>query len=71
MGPPHLFSSVTYLYILREGIVSVAGYAAIYLAGVNWGHYLVNAETSFRAHYAHIAKDFCESNSYSDIVHMC
>ena len=41
----------------------MAGYAAIYLAGVNWGHYLVNAETSFRAHYAHIAKDFCESNS--------
>ena len=36
------------------------GYAAIYLAGVNWGHYLVNAETTFRAHYAHIARDFCE-----------
>ena len=47
-------------YTNREGIVSVPGYAAIYLAGVNWGHYLVNAETSFRAHYAHIAKDFCE-----------
>ena len=39
------------------------GYAALYLAGVNWGHYLVNAETSFRAHYKHIAKDFRELNA--------
>ena len=40
----------------REGVVSVPGYVAIYLSGVNWGHYFANAGTSFRAH-AHIAKD--------------
>ncbi len=42
----------------REGIVSIPGYVAIYLAAVDWGAYLARAKTTLGAQ-RHIGKDIC------------
>jgi phosphatidylinositol glycan class W len=52
----------TFLEANREGIVSVPGYVAIYLAGVDWGNYLSKANTSFGSH-VQTAKDLRESTN--------